>query len=153
MPNLGRFHTHLMLNNTSQTRPRDKVYITIWQNGPCSLQIISIHLKGKVGNATVYRAIKKFLEIGVIEEIRPGLFELSDRFKQHYHYFVCRQCSHRIGFNDEITEKNLQRVATQRHLTLEDHHLELIGLCNKCSNLPTVKPRTAIGTNIRRPLG
>gem|GEM_PF-682344 len=153
MSYLGRFHTHLLLTHTSRTLPRELIYATLWQIGPCDSKQILNSLRGKVGRVTVYRALNTFLKIGIIEEIRPGIFEITDRFKQHHHYFVCRQCKRRIAFNDKSAEEALQSIASQRRLTLEDHYLELIGLCSKCSTTPSAKPRSAIGTNLRRPLG
>lgn len=153
MPADRRFRTHLTLTHTSLTRPRERVYDYFYQSGPRSRNQLFVALQGKIGLATIYRTVQRFVDIGIIEEIRPGFFDLSDRFKQHHHYFVCRICDHRVAFNDKTIEKSLQNIASNRHLILEDHLLELIGLCNKCSLRPAVKPKPAIGTRIRRSPG
>ncbi len=149
---LGRFHTYLTLNHTVRTQPREQVFTAIKQLGQCNNDQLTASLKGKISRDAVYRTIKLFLKIGIIEEIRPGIYELTDNFEQHHHYFRCRQCDHQMAFNDPSLEKSFERIATRRQLVLEDHRLELIGLCSACAQNPDIKPRPSIGTNLRRPL-
>ncbi len=148
IPDLGRFHNHLLRNHTSLTKSRDLIYAQFWHTGPCTIKAIASALKDVVGQATVYRTVARFLKLGIIYETSSNKLELTDRFIQHHHYFTCRVCLHQISFNDEALEKVLSRLADRRRLTLEDHHIGLSGLCSLCA--AKTPARDAIGTNLRR---
>jgi len=69
----------------------------------------------------MYRNLSVFLQFGVAQEVRPGLYELTDRFKQHHHYQLCRVCGLRSGFWDEGLERALEKTAEKAGFVLEEH--------------------------------
>jgi len=116
-----------------------------------SSQNLITYLQEKVSRAGTYRIISRFLEIGVVYE-DGGRFEVSDRFKQHYHNFTCRICGTSHRFNDPGVEQAIKRLGKQR-FRIEDHHVSLTGVCALCALSPNIQPRKAIGTNFTRPPG
>jgi Fe2+ or Zn2+ uptake regulation protein len=147
----GRLDTHLLLTHIVNTSQRRAIFRALRHPKPLTNQMIF----GRVQNAsraTVFRTLRLFLQQGIITEVHPGFFELTDRFKQHRHYFWCRICG-KVELFDQDAEKAIHKMAASRHLTLEDHHIELTGLCGKCQDISRFKPRRAIGDKLMRPPG
>jgi Fur family transcriptional regulator, ferric uptake regulator len=111
-----------------------------------------LYLQDKVGQATIYRTIRLFRAQDIVQQLPDTTIQLSDRFVQHTHEFLCRNCKKAISFNDEQLEKRLTKLTAVRGLHLEKHTLELSGLCNPCTQAPEVQPRQPIGLNLRRPV-
>lgn len=84
-----------------------------------------------LGMATVYRAIKSFMEEGVVEAV--GLPDSAPRYelagKEHHHHFQCRYC-------DKVYEINACsggiKTLTPKGFSLEDHEIMLFGRCADC---------------------
>lgn len=85
-----------------------------------------------LGLATVYRAIKSFLEDGVVASV--GLPDSAPRYemagKAHHHHFQCRSC-------DKVYEINAcsggMQSLTPPGFSLEDHEITLFGRCADCN--------------------
>jgi Fur family ferric uptake transcriptional regulator len=133
MRSVEKLHTHLAQAGHSRTIVRDKVYLALDEIGPCTRRELAAHLQTQVDESSVYRTINLFLKLGVADMIRFHLLELSDRFKQHHHHFVCNSCGREVGFHDEVLEQLLSKLAASRRLTLTDHQVELSGLCSECA--------------------
>lgn len=133
MRTVEKLHNHLERAGHSRTATRDAVFLALDELGPCTKHALAVHLDGTVNESSVYRTINLFLAIGVADMIRFHLIELSDRFKQHHHHFVCTACGREVGFHDEPLEQLLSQLAASRQLTLTDHQVELAGLCADCS--------------------
>ncbi len=84
-----------------------------------------------IGQATVYRNLKRLSETGWVEVVdlpgEPSRYEVAG--KGHHHHFVCRSCDGVFevggcpGDLDPITPAGFQ---------LEGHNLVLYGLCSTC---------------------
>ncbi len=133
MAKTAKFHIHLAASGHSRTAARDQVYLALEQIGPCTKHDLAARLAGSVDQSSVYRTINLFISIGVADMIRFHLIELSDRFKQHHHHFVCNSCSREVGFHDERLEILLKEITSAQSLQLLDHQVELAGLCQDCS--------------------
>jgi len=134
MVSIEKLHTHLAGAGHSRTAVRNQVYLALDSIGPCTKHDLAVHLSGAIDQSSVYRTVNLFVEIGVADMIRFHLIELSDRFKQHHHHFVCNSCGREVGFNDERLEQLLAQLASARNLPLTDHQVELAGLCQACSS-------------------
>lgn len=144
-----QLHARLQQARVSRTNRRDELFIRLHYTGPCSRQTLlnEIHPSD---HESLYRNLRLFLCLDIAQEIKPGLFELSDRFKQHHHYLWCRVCNQAIPMYDPQLEKALMRTASVRKFALEDHRLELTGVCPKCRLDPSNQPKPAIKTRLRR---
>ncbi len=83
------------------------------------------------GLATVYRAIRKFLDIGKIRLVdiqgEPPRYEATGR--PHHHHFYCRVCG-RV-FEVQRCPPRLGSMVPDG-FQLEDHTITLYGLCPDC---------------------
>lgn len=130
---IARLHDRLIRTGQSRTRARDAVFMAVSRLGPCTRREVTQALTTQFDQTTVYRAMMLFERLGIISEVRPGRYELTDAFKQHHHHFVCRACGREVSFNDISLEKVLTRIAAGHRLTLEQHSVELTGLCSLCT--------------------
>jgi Fur family ferric uptake transcriptional regulator len=129
---LERFHMYLTRHHRSHTGARDEMYAALGRLGPCTKTDLARDLAGTMDQATVYRTINFFLDIGVAEVVRYRLVEFSDHFKQHHHHFTCSMCDREISFHDDGLERAIERIAAGRQLQLASHQIELTGLCMSC---------------------
>lgn len=104
---------------------------------PVSAEDIYGKLKNKMDEATVYRTLSSFLEKGIIRQVNlrkdSVYFELNN---DHHHHMVCTKCGDIEDFKEsnEI-EKILGRIVekSSRFKIINEHSLEIFGLCSKCS--------------------
>jgi len=84
-----------------------------------------------IGIATVYRALQRFEEQGLIIPVHipgdPARYEIAG--KGHHHHFRCRLCG-RV-FEVAGCSGNLERLAPPG-FKVESHEILLVGLCAKC---------------------
>lgn len=90
----------------------------------------------KIGYATVHRALKLFAECGIAAERHFG--DGQTRFEpvhgeEHHDHLVCTRCGLIIEFEEPQIEKLQKSVAAAHQFTIENHRLELYGLCATCS--------------------
>ena len=96
-------------------------------------EILELGLKriSRLGIATVYRAIKEFMEEGWVAQVQmpgqPARYEIAG--KEHHHYFFCRACNKAYEVNG--CPGNMKHLAPVG-FTLERHELVLYGLCASC---------------------
>jgi Fur family ferric uptake transcriptional regulator len=85
--------------------------------------------------ATVYRTLKLLAEAGLAEERRfedgVTLFEYKNTDAHHYH-LICTRCGAIIEFENERIEALQHDVARQKGFKVQNHKLELYGLCAAC---------------------
>lgn len=92
---------------------------------------ILIEKDDEVGLATVYRVLNQFEDAGIITrhhfEGGRSVFELTT--KDHHDHLVCLTCGRVIEFEDEIIERQQEKIAAQHNLKLTNHSLYLYGTC------------------------
>jgi Fe2+ or Zn2+ uptake regulation protein len=80
--------------------------------------------------ASVYRSIKLFNEIGLVEEINFAdnkiRYELTN--KRHHHHIICSEC----GEIKELPICILSEIENLTDFTITKHNFEFMGLCPKC---------------------
>jgi len=85
----------------------------------------------KLGIATVYRALKQFVDDGQVRLVEipgaPPHYESAAR--QHHHFFFCNQC--RRLFNLLGCVRGVLGLAPQR-FTVKRHEIVLYGDCAAC---------------------
>ncbi|MBL8006444.1 MAG: transcriptional repressor [Ignavibacteria bacterium] len=128
----------LILNARSQriTVTRiDVLSILKANHNPLTISEIHENLKNrKTDLATVYRIIKLFTELGIVNEI-----DFKDEFKRyelvydrhHHHHIVCRKCKKVENVETCILE-DLEKLLGKKGYTEITHSLEFFGVCSEC---------------------
>ena len=87
-----------------------------------------------IGRATVFRTIEVLAELGAIErlDLPTGGHAYVGCDPIHHHHVVCSRC----GRTDEVDDAGLRtvvrEVARQTGFRIDEHRLELFGLCPAC---------------------
>ncbi|WP_020676609.1 Fur family transcriptional regulator [Geopsychrobacter electrodiphilus] len=88
-----------------------------------------------IGYATVHRTLKLFAECGIAAERNFGdgqmRFEVSYH-NQHHDHLVCTACGRILEFENQQIEELQREVALTHNFFIQDHRLELYGLCSQC---------------------
>lgn len=87
-----------------------------------------------IGQATVYRTLRLFREVGLASSSTFGTtasrFEVNDG--DHHDHLVCTKCHSIVEFYNETIEQLQEEIAKSHGFVLTSHQMELYGLCPKC---------------------
>lgn len=132
---LKRFKKLLRENGNFVTVPRLRLFGVLQNHTTLTLKELITHIH-KHDQATVYRNIELFEQLGIINRLRLGWhtkIELSDIFQHHHHHMSCVSCGKIFILKDNRTiENEISRIATKNGFKAIDHQLEIRGLCQKC---------------------
>jgi Fur family ferric uptake transcriptional regulator len=130
----------IILNSRSQriTSPRISI-LKILKSNHKPLTISEIHNElssGKIDLATVYRTMKLFSELEIVNEI-----DFKDEFKRyeliydrhHHHHIVCRKCKSVENVEACILDE-IEKLLSKKGYTEISHSLEFFGICKNCSS-------------------
>jgi Fur family transcriptional regulator, ferric uptake regulator len=91
---------------------------------------------GRVGIASVYRALDGMDALGLVQRIDLGdgvaRFEPAHAGGDHHHHLVCDDCGKVEPFEDAVLETAIERVADGRGYTVAAHDVVLRGACEDC---------------------
>ena len=117
------------------TAPRKHIFELLQEHPALTLKQL-IHLTKDHDQATVYRTVDLFEELGVINRLRLGWhtkIELSDLFQHHHHHLTCTQCGKVTDLEEDLeVEQSINKLAAKIHFKAIDHNLEIRGVCNSC---------------------
>jgi len=87
-----------------------------------------------VGLVTVYRTLDLLSEFGFARRIHTeeGCHSYAAANHGHHHSLICRRCGTAIEFEGCDLAPFLARLSRQTGYVIEDHLLELVGLCTPC---------------------
>ena len=138
------FNTFAMGKGLRSTRQRD-IILDFFLNTHQHVSVEELYLKIKavhpgIGNATVYRTLKLFVEAGLAREVL--LHDGQTRYEhvmagEHHDHLVCTGCSAIIEFENETIEKLQDEIAARHGFYIKSHKLEIYGLCAKCRGAAT----------------
>lgn len=121
------------------TTPRRTV-MAVLQRAARPLTPQEIHARGRrfhrsLGLATVYRALAVLERAGLVRRVH--LADRCDGYMRaspgHYHVLVCRRCGRTVEFaGAEDLEGLIAQVERGTGFRVEDHLLQLVGLCAPC---------------------
>ena len=99
----------------------------------------------KIGRATVFRAVEKLVEMGVLNRIEfaDGTHHYRVCGSAHHHHLTCTQCHRVMEINICLPQEQLAAIGEQTNFAIEGHALTLFGRCEKCR----VSPRSAENTH------
>ncbi len=122
------------------TRQRD-IILDVFLATHEHLSVEELYLKVKashpgVGQATVYRTLKLFVEAGLAREMM--LPDGQTRYEhqlvgEHHDHLICTGCNAIIEFEDELIEQLQCEIAKRHGFRLTAHKMQLFGLCPACS--------------------
>ena len=88
-----------------------------------------------IGLVTVYRTLSMLSELGFIRRIHfaDGCHGYARAGLSHGHHLVCRLCQDAVEFpGSENIEPWVAQVSKKTGFLIEDHILELLGICPAC---------------------
>ncbi len=87
-----------------------------------------------LGLTTVYRTLEILEQMGVIRRMHldDGCEGFAPASAEHGHHLICSQCQETVEFEDCNLNALLKRVSEQTGFTVEEHWLELVGVCPRC---------------------
>jgi Fur family transcriptional regulator, ferric uptake regulator len=130
---------YLVVQGLKSTSQRDKILgIFVKAGRHLSAEELYVLVKKAhpgIGYATVYRTMKLLAEAGLAQERR-----FEDGFTRyehvspetHHDHLICTRCGAIIEFENERIEVLQQDVARKNRFTMQNHKLELYGLCAGC---------------------
>jgi Fe2+ or Zn2+ uptake regulation protein len=94
----------------------------------------ALHADG-VGQATVYRTVTLFTELGLLSRVQGRRGEIGYTAVPigHSHPLVCGVCRRVVRFDGDGDLTELEaRLATETGFAVYGHHLEVYGICAEC---------------------
>jgi Fur family ferric uptake transcriptional regulator len=120
------------------TQPRRAVIRALLDDGGYSSPT-EVHERAKVycptvGLVTVYRTLDLLSEMGFVRRIHAdqGCHGYASASHGHRHHLVCRHCGATVEFEGCDLSPFLARVSQETGFKIEDHLLELVGVCSAC---------------------
>ncbi len=93
----------------------------------------------QIGLVTVYRLMEKLEHAGLIERVHmpDGCQSFFQTREGHQHLLICQQCGKAEYFKGEDLNLFFQEIGRENGYLIQDHWLQLFGLCDLCirSNL------------------
>ncbi len=88
----------------------------------------------RIGRATVFRTLDALSEVGVVERIDlpNGEHAYLACEPVHHHHVVCTRCGRSRDIDDARVRSVVRDVARRTGYRIDDHRLELFGLCPDC---------------------
>ena len=92
-----------------------------------------------IGLVTVYRTLDLLSDLGFVRRIHAdeGCHSYATANHGHNHHLICRRCGAAVEFQGCDLSPFLARISQQTGYTIEDHLLELVGVCSNCQQAPT----------------
>lgn len=120
----------------SLTGARRAVFAALLGHEPRSMGEVIRACRDKADRASVYRAIALFEKLGIVKRLQIGWkyrLELSDAFQHHHHHLTCTRCGRTMRLpEDRQLEARLHTLARGQDFKMNDHQLEIEGLCKDC---------------------
>ena len=89
---------------------------------------------GHIGRATVYRALREFVEAGLLREFQldgRAVYEHDYGYPQHDHLY-CEDCQQLIEFQSDDLIELRQAVGRNHRFRVRGHRLIITGICESC---------------------
>jgi len=88
----------------------------------------------KLGLVTVYRTLEKLEELGLVQRVhqQDGCHAYIAGFVGHQHLLICERCGCATYFEGDDLSPLIARVEGESGYQINDHWLQLFGICQKC---------------------
>ena len=120
------------------TQPRLAVLQVLQENSEY-LSPTEIYERGRtlypsLGLVTVYRTLETLDRLGLVRRVHGRGNCYARAHSTSGHYLLCHQCGQIAEFPCEGVEGIIEAVQQQSGFTVEEHLLELVGLCPACQS-------------------
>jgi len=104
--------------------------------GPVDLYDLGRRKYPKMGLVTVYRTLEKLEELGLITRVHQanGCHAYLRAANGHEHILLCTRCGRVEYFAGDDLSALMDRVARQSGFVIQEHWLQLHGLCAGCQS-------------------
>jgi Fur family transcriptional regulator, ferric uptake regulator len=124
------------------TRPRQVVMEVLKAAAyPLSPQEIQSHARqssDSIGLVTVYRTLDLLTDLDLVKRVHhhDGCHGYVLASPGHYHHLICRKCHKAVEFTgSEDLTAIIRRVQRETGFQINDHLLELYGVCPTCQQI------------------
>lgn len=98
-----------------------------------------------IGRATIFRTLDVLSELAVVERIDlpSGEHAYVGCAASHHHHVICSRCGRTADIEDAGLKSVVREVARQTGFRVDEHRLELFGLCAACqadASVPISRP-------------
>jgi Fe2+ or Zn2+ uptake regulation protein len=132
---MEQFKKTLKQHGQSVTEARLTVFNALQHQEPQTMREI-VAACPAIDRASVYRTIALFERLGIVKRLQIGWkykLELGDAFHAHHHHLTCIRCGRTIPLpEDRQLEARLHGMARSQDFVMQDHQLEIQGLCAQC---------------------
>jgi len=137
---IENWKTDLHQNGYRVTQPRLQVMRILADSEvpltPQEIYQLSLGLDSPPGIASVYRTLEMLDDLGLIQQIHQpgGCHAICPAVEGHKHLLICTTCGQIrvVEGNEEISEY-ISMVEEQTGYQVEEHWLQLFGICQNCS--------------------
>lgn len=90
----------------------------------------------RLGLVTVYRTLETMMALGLVQRVHCDAQCASYVATEpgHQHLLVCRRCGRVWYFSGDDLDDLMHTVAGESGFVVEDHWLQLVGLCADCQH-------------------
>jgi Fur family ferric uptake transcriptional regulator len=104
-----------------------------------------------ISQATVYRTLNLFKELGLVDEMRLGKIRCYYEIKQspEHQHLVCQRCGKNIEFQNPFIGQLIEMVRREHGFKVTKAELYLEGYCPECEereNAPSPSYKTKVTT-------
>ena len=87
-----------------------------------------------IDRSTIYRALKLFVELGLVVSADTGTGELVYEVAKpkRHHHLVCRRCGKEQEVGQEAMQTMFKQIEREYQFQVDTDHLILFGLCSAC---------------------
>lgn len=125
----------LKQHKVSHTKTRQAVFDLLTKSEPLTMRELAEKLPS-VNRSSVYRTIDLFEQTGIVHRLPIGWkykIELTNSYQPHHHHITCLSCNMSTPFQeDDYLEELLASIAKNEDFVLQNHQIELQGLCANC---------------------
>jgi Fur family transcriptional regulator, ferric uptake regulator len=132
---------NLKIKAYRNTLPRREVLRALGEGALTPQEIVeSLRDRGSgVDQATVYRTLDLFLDLGIVNKLKLGgrsaKYEIAGRSADHHHHLQCEQCGALTCVPldcERLVEDMVSAIETAHPFKVTSHSLEFFGICDKC---------------------
>ncbi|GAC1299758.1 MAG: hypothetical protein NVSMB27_39960 [Ktedonobacteraceae bacterium] len=87
-----------------------------------------------MGRATVFRAVEKLVDMGLLDRIEfaDGTHRYRVCGGTHHHHLTCTHCHRVVEIDICLPQEQLAVISEQTNFDIEGHTLTVFGRCEDC---------------------
>jgi Fe2+ or Zn2+ uptake regulation protein len=129
---------HMRAHGYRATGPRQAI-IDIVTTARRALSPAEIHAQARkrypsLGLVTVYRTLEKLEQLGLVQRVHHphGCQSFLPASHGHEHLLLCQKCGQAETFSGDNLDPLMHQIAARTGYKIQEHWLQLFGLCAKC---------------------